>query len=504
MAVATVANLNLAVANVALPDIGLHFQATQTALNLISVGFSLGLAGTVLYLGAIGDRYGRKTMLILGMLFTIPTSLLAAWAPSAGTLIAARLLGGIAAGMAYPTTLALITALWAGIPRTRSIAIWSAFGGSAVAFASLIAGWLLTQFWWGSVFLLTVPLALLSLIAAAILVPAHVNETTEPVDHLGGILSVVGILSLVLAINFAPTNGEGKIALIAGAVALVGLAAFFIRQKRAAEPLFDLQVARRRIFWVAATAGLIVFGTLMGAMYVGQQYLQNVLGYSTLKAGAAVLPAAIAMLLVAPRSAKLIATRGSRFTLLAGYASVLVSFVVMLTLWTAHSGYAPVAIAFILLGIGVGLAGTPASHSLTGSVPVHRAGMASGTADLQRDLGGSIMQSILGALLTAGYASAVASKISASGHTVSDQVTSVLERSYSSAAVFAKNLTGANKQAVIDGARDSFLRGANWAYAAGIVLVLLGALLVWIAFPKRESESELLAKYETEDASANA
>src|SRR5262249_51356734 len=122
--VAAVANLNLAVANVALPDIGLHFEASQTELNLDAVAVSLGLRCSVLYLGALGDRYGRKMMLILGILISIPASLVAAWAPSIGVLIGARFVGGLGAGMAYPTTLALIAALWSGPARTKSIALW--------------------------------------------------------------------------------------------------------------------------------------------------------------------------------------------------------------------------------------------------------------------------------------------------------------------------------------------------------------------------------------------
>ncbi len=497
------ANLNLAVANVALPDIGEHFHATQTQLNLVSVGFSLGLAGTVLYLGAVGDRYGRKMMLLLGMAFTIPTSLLAAWAPSIGVLIVARLLGGVAAGMAYPTTLALITALWDGPARTRSIALWSAFGGAMIAFASLLAGWLLTVAWWGSVFLLTAPLAVLALVLAIIFVPSHVNETKDGVDHLGGVLSIVGIVALVLAINFAPSAGEGSIATIVAIVALVTLARFFLHQKRARNPLFDLQVAGRRIFWVAALAGLIVFGTLMGAMFIGEQFLQNVLGYSTLRAGGAVVPAAVFMLVAAPFSAKLIERVGSRATLLSGYAFLLASFLVMLLLWTATSGYAVVALAFILMGIGVGLSGTPASHSLTVSVPVHRAGMASGTADLQRDLGGSIMQSILGAILTAGYTTAVASRISSSGAHPDNQVTNALERSYSSAATLAQANPRFARE-IVAGARASFLTGSNWAYLAGILSIILGAVIVATLFPSHRREVELLGRYRSEDQLAPA
>src|SRR6478672_5006624 len=146
--VAGVANLNLSVANVALPDIGKHFDSSQTTLDLIAVGYSLGLAASVLYLGAIGDRYGRKLMLLLGMALSVPACLLAAYAPSDVVLFGARLLGGLSAGMAYPTTLALIAALWTGPGRTKSIALWSALGGGIAAPGPLVAGALLEHFFW--------------------------------------------------------------------------------------------------------------------------------------------------------------------------------------------------------------------------------------------------------------------------------------------------------------------------------------------------------------------
>ena len=162
--VAAVANLNLSVANVALPSIGAAFDSSQTVLNLIAVGYSLGLAASVLYLGAVGDRYGRKMLLLLGVSLAIPASLLAAYAPSDEILFAARLIGGVSAGMAYPTTLALITALWSGPARTKSIALWSGSGGAIASLGPLVAGALLLQFWWGSVFLITLPLAAVALL----------------------------------------------------------------------------------------------------------------------------------------------------------------------------------------------------------------------------------------------------------------------------------------------------------------------------------------------------
>ena len=505
--VAAVANLNLAVANVALPSIGAAFDSSQTTLNLIAVGYSLGLAASVLYLGAVGDRYGRKMMLILGTSLAIPFSLLAAYAPSDEVLFLARVGGGLSAGMAFPTTLALITALWSGPGRTHSIALWSALGGAISALGPLMSGLLLEQFWWGSVFLLTLPLAVVALFLAWKLVPAHVNEGTEPVDNLGGILSVVLVASLILAINFAPVPNEASLVLGLSAVVVAAAIAFVLRQRRAENPLYDLDVAGRRTFWVAACAGIIVFGTLMGAMFIGQQFLQNVLGYDTLEAGTSILPAAAFMVIIAPRSAKLVESRGARFTLLVGYAFCFLGFVWMLARWNEGIPYWEVAVAYSLVGIGVGFAGTPASHSLTGSVPVSRAGMASGTADLQRDLGGAIMQSILGALLTAGYAAAVASAIAAAPPSTQKQITdgvqAQLTKSFAGAEAVAQRYPQ-HADAITAGAKQSFLDGADWAYTAGIVAILLGATLVFFLFPKREREEQLLEQYQAEDAATAA
>jgi MFS transporter, DHA2 family, multidrug resistance protein len=501
IAVAAVANLNLAVANVALPDIGKAFDASQTALDLIAVGYSLGLASSVLYLGALGDRHGRKLMLLLGTLLAIPASLLAALAPSVTVLILARLLGGLAAGMAFPTTLALITALWSGPARTRSIALWSGLGGAISALGPLLSGALLTHFDWGSVFFITLPLAFIALYMAWRYVPAHVNETTDPVDNFGGVASVLTVAGVVLAINFAPVHAETKLVLATGLVAVAAGVAFVIRQRRARAPLYDLQVAGRRVFWVAALAGIIVFGSLMGAMFIGQQFLQNVLAYSTLDAGLAIIPAALMMVLVAPRSAKLVNARGSRFTLLTGYAFCLLGFLTMLLLWKQGIPYWKVGLGYAFVGIGVGFAGTPASHALTGSVPVRRAGMASGTADLQRDLGGAIMQSIFGALLTAGYTAAVASAIASSPSKakVTHGVEAELEKSFSSAATTAQRYPH-YANAIIKGARESFVKGDRWAYTAGVIAILLGAALVGLLFPRKQGEEALLAEYHERDA----
>jgi len=204
--------------------------------------------------------------------------------------------------------------------------------------------------------------------------------------------------------------------------------------------------------------------------------------------------------LAAPVSARLIAARGSRFTLIAGDLFCLLAFVVMLTLWKDGSAYWQVALAFTCMGLGVGLAGTPAARALTGSVPVRRVGMASGTADLQRDLGGAIMQSILGALLTAGYAAAFATAVAAApgSEKISAGVQAELQKSFGSAEAVAQQYPQYAQQ-ITAAAKTSFVQGADWAYAAGIVAILGGAALVWFLFPKKDDEARLLAGYHSED-----
>lgn len=501
--VAAVANLNLSVANVSLPSIGLAFGASQVALNLVAVGFSLGLAASVLWFGALGDRYGRKMMLVIGTGLAVPASLVAALAPSVDVLFLGRLFGGLAAGMAYPTTLALITALWSGPARTKSIALWSGLGAACGALGPMIAGFLLERFYWGSVFLITIPLAVVALLMALKIVPAHANETTDPVDNLGGLLSLLLVGALILAINFASVPEARTLVIWLTVIAVIVGIAFIIRQRRTRNPLYDLHIAGRKIFWVAAFSGIIVFGSLMATLFIGQQLLQNVLGYSTFEAGIAILPAAICMVLVASLSAKLVESHGSRFTLLIGFFFFLLAFLTMLLLWDEGIPYWKIGLGYALVGIGVGIAGTPASRSLTDSVPVERAGMASGTADLQRDFGGAIMQSIFGTLLAAGYAKAFASAISTlpsseQQQLISDNITVELQKSFSSASDLAQQYPQYSSQ-IMAAAKASFLAGDDLAYLAGIIAVLLAVALVFIKFPKKDEEVKLLAEYHAED-----
>ncbi len=498
---ALVCNINLAAANIALPDIGKAFGAGQTALNLVAVGCSLGLAMSVLYLGAVADRYGRKQLLVLGLGLTVLISFLAAFAGSIEMLVVARILTGIAAGMAYPVTLSLITALWApGKQRTLAIALWSAVSASATVVGSVLSGILLLWLPWGSAFLLAVPFAALAFFLVIFFVPSHVAESTEPVDHIGGVLSVfmIGALVLGLSMVFVPDNSRlGGILLIAAAVLI---ALFTWRQLKARSPLYDLRVARRRMFWAPATGGLIVFGSLMGGMLIGQQFQQNILGYSTLQASLSIVPAGLGLLAVAPHSARLVLTRGSRFTMMLGYAFVLLGFITML-FWSPSTPFWYVCIGYLVIGIGSGFAMTPASRAITESTPVRRVGMASATADLQRDLGGSIMQAILGAILASGFAHAFGKLISASpqASSINAEVSAALQASFASAEHVADQYPQYKDQ-IMQAAQESLATGAITAAAVGALVIAIGAAVVWNFLPNKKDELALVASYEKADA----
>ena len=359
--VAAVANLNLAVANVALPDIGQAFDASQTELNLVAVSYSLGLAASVLYLGALGDRYGRKLMLILGVVLSVPACLLAAWAPSVEVLIVARAAGRPLGRHGLPDHAG---ADHRPVVRSGAHEVDRPLVGPRGAISSLgplTAGALLEEFWWGSVFLITLPLAVVALVMAVVLVPeprqrdhrSGRQPRRDPVDRARRQPRAGHQLRPGARRGHAGRRALPPSPWPPGSPSSSGSVAPRCRCTTS-------HIAGRRTFWVAACAGLIVFGTLMGAMFIGQQYLQNVLGYSTVEAGAAILPAALMMVLIAPRSAKLVETRGARFTLLVGYACCLLGFLTMLVLW--NEGQSPT---------GPSGSGTPSSAPASGS-PAHR------------------------------------------------------------------------------------------------------------------------------------
>jgi MFS family permease len=399
---AIVANINTSISNVALPSIGRALDATDTQLTAITDAYQLGIAATVLYLGAIGDRHGRKKLLLIGAALCVPFSILSAMSTDPRMLIAAQIAVGVSCGMLYPTTLSLISSLWRGQSKTRAIALWTGIGTGTSVLGPILGGWMLGSFWWGSVFLITVPVAIVVFVLGFIVLPSHAGESDNPVDHPGGGLSVVMISSFVLGIVLLPQGLTPAIVILFGVTLVSGLL-FVLRERRAINPLFDLTAASVPTFWVAFVVGLVAFGALVGGMFIGQQFTQNVLGQTPLEAVLLTIGLAVGMMPAAVLGGELIEAKGTRLPFMLGLAVIVVAFVEMLITWQPGASLIWVVVAYLLIGVGIGFASTAAMRSLSMSLPISKAGMSSGSADLTKDLGGAVFQALLGTLLAIAY-----------------------------------------------------------------------------------------------------
>ena len=320
-------------------------------------------------------------------------------------------------------------------------------------------------------------------------------------------LSVAMIATLIAAITFAPTPGQLPVSLVLLSVSLVGFVTFYVHEKRVAHPIFSLVIAKRRTFWVAAVAGLIVFGSLMGAMFIGQQFLQNVLSYSPFQAGVGILPAAAAMILLSPVAAILMRRLGSRLTLAIGFVLVGLGFAGMF-LWSQSSPYWVIALTYAVLGSGIAVAAAPASRSIMSSVPAQDLGMGSATNDLQRDLGGAIMQAVMGSLLVVRYSKEITAAFDSAPSSdqaeLSSQAITLMTQSFAGAQQAAQSLAPADANALVAAAREAFISGSNVAYAAALISVVAGLAIILALYPRKEKEAQVLAEYAQTDQSQTA
>ncbi len=493
---AVVANINTSISNVALPSIGRALQATDTQLTGITDAYQFGIAATVLYLGALGDRYGRRRLLVLGAFLCVPLSLLSAFATSASMLIAAQVGVGVAGAMLYPTTLALISSLWSGPRMTRAIALWAGVGLGTSVLGPILGGWLLDLVWWGSVFLITVPFAVLVLVLGILVLPRHAGENADPVDHPGGALSVVMIASFVMAIVLLPQGVTPTVGALVAVAAVSGVL-FVRREHRADNPLFDLHAAAVPTFWVAFVAGLVAFGALVGGMFIGQQFTQNVLGETPLVAVLLTLGLAVGMLPASVVGGRMVEARGTRVTFMAGLALIGAGFTEMLISWRPGTSLVWVVVAYLLVGVGIGLSATPVSRSLSASLPISKAGMSSASVDLTKDLGGAVFQALLGTLLAIAYSkyfrAAFAELPTAEAQALGNRAALEIGSSYEGAEAVARTLPSADSKQLVDAAMRAFTDGKEVAIAFALASVLAGLGLVWWKYPRLDEERRIIA-----------
>ncbi|HEY1317806.1 MAG TPA: MFS transporter [Gaiella sp.] len=403
MVVAAVASLN-----VALPDLARGTGASQSQLQWIVDAYALVFAGLLLPAGALGDRFGRKGVLLTGLVVFGGASLAAMFVNDPSTLIALRAVIGVGAALVMPTTLSIITNVFPPEERGRAVGIWAGVAGAGAIVGLLLSGTLLEWWSWPSVFAVNVTLAVLAFVAAIPLVPNSRSQTRVRLDPLGATLSSLGLFGLVFAIIEAPQRGWlDPLCVTAFGVGVVLLVAFVLYELARSEPMLDPRLFARRGFGVGSLSLMLQFFAQFGFLFVALQYLQFVLGYSPLEAGASILPMAIMLIAISPRAPRLAERLGVRIVGAIGLALMGVGFLVFTALDT-DSSYWLFGTGAVITGVGLALATAPATTAIVSSLPAHRQGIASAVNDLAREVGGVFGIAVLGSVLNSGYRDDVA------------------------------------------------------------------------------------------------
>ncbi|MDA0164053.1 DHA2 family efflux MFS transporter permease subunit [Solirubrobacter ginsenosidimutans] len=453
------------IVNVALPTLARELDADLSELQWVVDAYTLAFAGLLLLAGTLGDRFGRRRTLLAGLAVFGASSAAAAFAGGVDALIAGRAVMGAGAAFIMPATLSLlITVFTDARERALAVGLWAATAGLGVAIGPVAGGWLLEHFAWGSIFLVNVPLCVIAIVVGLRVVPESRDPAAPRIDWLGAALSGVGLVALVWAIIEAPGKGwtSGPV-LAAGALAAIVLTAFVVQQRRAAAPLLDLRLFRDPRFTAASGTITILFFALFGFLFLSTQYLQFVLGFSPTAAGVRLLPYAGAMIVFAILSAKLVAAFGTKRVVTTGLALFATGLAVGATI-ASDGGYARLALAFVLMGAGMGLAGAPATEAIMTSLPPERANIGSAVNDTSRELGGALGVAVVGSIMSSLYSGALPAGAPAAA------------RDSLGAAV-------ASGPAVAEAAREAFVDALSTASIVVAAAVALGALLAWRYLP---------------------
>ncbi len=393
-------NVDTTIVNVALPTLSRRLGSTTSGLQWVVDGYNLAFAALVLAGGNIGDRYGRRSTLGVGLALFAVASLAGALCTTTGSLVGARVAMGAAAALIYPTTLSVITNTFTERgPRAAAIGAWGAVSGLGVAIGPIVGGALLQSYWWGSVFLALIPAALLALVGAVLVVPASRDTARPPLDTAGLGLSVLMLGSLVYTIIQAPEVGWLSARSLAGfAVSLVALVAFVAVEGRSMAPLLDVRLFTNARFSAASGAVTVAFFALFGFIFLITQFMQLLQGHGPLATGVRILPVAFSIAAGSIVGTRLAVSRlGTKAVVAAGLLSLTVAFAWISTV-TASVPYVEMAAQMVLLGGGLGLTSAPATESIMGVVRPDQAGAGSAVNDATREVGGTLGVAVIGSI----------------------------------------------------------------------------------------------------------
>ncbi|MEA2470822.1 MAG: hypothetical protein QOE38_1821, partial [Thermoleophilaceae bacterium] len=448
------------VVNTALPTLARELDASASQLQWIVDAYTLVFAGLLLVAGSLGDRIGRQRTLAGGLVVFGAGSFVAALSGTAGELIASRSLMGAGAALIMPATLSILNDVFQDrSERTKAIGIWAGVSGLGVAIGPTLGGFLLEHFEWGSVFLVNLPVVAIALVGVRRLVPVSKAAVAPRLDPAGAVLSMAGLGALTYGLIEAPSQGwtsGATIGFLGASMALLGSFAWW-ELRGTDHPMVDLGLFRNMRFSAASLSVTIVFFSLFGSLFLLTQILQNVLGYSTLAAGAGALPFALAVGAVSPLAAGLARSRGTKLPV-AGGLLLLATGLGVMSRADASSSFGYFVFATVLMGIGMGLAMAPATDSIMGALPREQAGVGSAINDSVRNIGGVLGVAVIGSVATSAFGSRMAEAVgglpSAAAHAASGSINGALQ-----VAAHA----GPAGSGLAASARDAFMSAASGA-----------------------------------------
>ncbi len=457
------------VLGLATPFLSEDLKPSGTQLLWIGDAYSFVLAGLLVSMGSLGDRIGRKRILLIGATAFGAVSVLNAYANSAELMIVARALLGVAGATLMPATLALIRNLFHD-PRERSVAIgiWGAAASAGMAIGPIVGGVLLENFWWGSVFLINLPVMAVLVVVGAKLLPESRNPRPGPWDLISVVLSMVGMIGIVYAIKEFAAHGFGWIPLAAGVVGAIALYGFVRRQRRLPIPLLDLRLFRSRGFSSAVLADLLTILGLSGLIFFLSQYLQLVQERRPIEAGLAELPAAIGAI-VAGLLAGQVARRFSVRAVVAGGLAAIGLALAALTTISQDTGYPLLGAALLVVGAGAGFSFTVTADVILAAVPKEEAGAASAVSETAYELGAALGIALLGSIVTGVYRD----------FTGPAGTPAAAHESLGGAVEVAAQLPPAAAAQLLDAARESFAHGVSIAAGVGAAVLLITAVVAW-------------------------
>jgi EmrB/QacA subfamily drug resistance transporter len=481
--------------NVALPTLsdpvnqgGLGASNSQLAWMVDS--YTLVFAGLLLTAGSLGDRYGRRGALQIGLVVFGLGSLASAFADTANQLIFTRAVMGVGGAFIMPATLSIITNVFPPEERGRAIALWAAIAGVAVALGPISGGFLLEHFYWGSIFLVNLPIVAFALLAGVFVVPTSRDPSRPKQDPVGAGLSVVGLTALVFAIIQAPEWGwtDSRI-LVAFAFAFAVLGTFAWWERRSDHPMLDVNFFRNPRFSAASAGITLLFFAMFGTIFLLTQHLQLVMGYTPFEAGVRMLPWAAVMMVVAPTSARIVERVGTKVVVASGLAIAAVALALFTTLPGEGASYpGDVLWRMMLLATGMGLTMAPATESIMGSLPRAKAGVGSAVNDTTRQVGGALGVAIVGSVMSSIYVSRIDDVLA--GQPIPDTARARAEDSLGGALAVAGRLGGDLGPQLASAAKEAFIAGLHRGVVVASAAAALGALVAWRWLPARATASE--------------